>query len=284
MSRIETQPELVRRLPAMLGEAAIDPADWTAEELASANDWVFELSRSDVAEIDGAIAAAEARGLDIMEIGIEDFPLPALDAKLAALKHQLMDGRGVALLRGLPVERLGAARTAMAYWGMGLRVGEPVSQNAKGHLLGHVADLVGAHIKTPSHRGYQTNATMHYHCDSCDVAALLCVHKAKSGGMTMVASSTAIHNEMVRRRPDLARAGRRVVPRLPRGSTAQQEAVVRVAGVQLRRQLSGGELAGSIYPLGPALRRRAGILRCPARGDGAPDFSRRRAVVRCSPR
>jgi len=167
---------------------------------------VFELSQSDITEIDSAIAAVEARGLGIMDIGIDDFPLPELDAKLTLLKHQLMDGRGVALLPGLPVDRLGAARTAIAYWAMGLRVGDPVSQNAKGHLLGHVADLVGSDIKTLSNRGYQTNATMHYHCDSCDVAALLCVHQAKSGGMTMVASSLAIHNEMVNRRPDLVRA------------------------------------------------------------------------------
>ncbi len=116
-------------------EPAIDPADWTGEELARANDWVFELAPSDIAEIDAAIALVEARGLDIMDIGIADFPLPTLDAKLASVKGQLMDGRGVALLRGLPVGRLGPARTAMAYWGTGLRIGEPVSQNAKGHLL-----------------------------------------------------------------------------------------------------------------------------------------------------
>ena len=205
MSRTETQRGPVRRRPAVPCERAIDPADWTGEELARANDWVFELAPSDIAEIDAAIAVVESRGLDIMDIGIADFPLPTLDAKLASVKRQLIDGRGVALLRGLPVGRLGPARTAMAYWGTGLRIGEPVSQNAKGHLLGHVVDLVGSDIETPSHRGYQTSATMHYHCDSCDVAALLCVRQAKSGGVTMAASSLAIHNEMVRRRPDLAR-------------------------------------------------------------------------------
>jgi hypothetical protein len=196
----------VQRRPAVPYETAIDPADWRPEELAEADDWKFDLTAPDIAEIDEALASVEARGLDIMNIGITDFALPGLDAKLAAVRHQLMDGRGVALLRGLPVERLGPERTAKAYWGMGLRIGEPVSQNARGHLLGHVADLVGDDIRTPSHRGYQTNATMHYHCDSCDVATLLCVRQAKSGGVTMVASSLAIHNEMVRRRPDLVRA------------------------------------------------------------------------------
>jgi hypothetical protein len=205
LTRTEAQESSARRHPAAPGLPAIDPADWTADELARADDWVFELEPSDIAEIDTAITSVEARGLDIMDIGVDDFPLPTLDAKLAGIKHQLMDGRGVALLRGLPVERLGAARTAMAFWGIGLRVGEPVSQNAKGHMLGHVADLVGSDIQTPSHRGYQTNATMHYHCDSCDLVVLLCKRQAKSGGVTSAASSVAIHNEIIRRRPDLAR-------------------------------------------------------------------------------
>ena len=204
LSGIDFQPGSARRLPALPCEPAVDPAVWTGDELARATDWVYELAPSDIAEIDGAIAAVEARGLDIMDIRVDDFPLPTLDGKLASVKDQLMDGRGIALLRGLPVGRRGPARTAMAYWGTGLRIGEPVSQNAKGHLLGHVVDLVGSDIETPSHRGYQTSATMHYHCDSCDVAALLCVRQAKSGGVTMAASSLAIHNEMVRRRPDLA--------------------------------------------------------------------------------
>ena len=71
----------------MPGETAIDPANWTAEELASANDWVFQLSQSEIAEINSAIAAVESRGDDIMDIRIANFPLPILDAKLAALKH-----------------------------------------------------------------------------------------------------------------------------------------------------------------------------------------------------
>lgn len=206
MSQTDFDRATTERRPAIPLETVVDPADWTAGELAGADDWVFDLTSSDRAEIDAAIAAVEDRGLDIMEIGIDDFRLPTLDAKLADVKRQLLDGRGVALLRGLPVERLGLARTGMAFWGLGLRIGEPVSQNAQGHLLGHVADLVGSDIETPSHRGYQTSATMHYHCDSCDVAALLCVRQAKSGGVTMVASSVAIHNQMIRRRPDLARA------------------------------------------------------------------------------
>lgn len=36
-------------------------------------------------------------------------------------------------------------------------------------------------------------------------AALLCLHNAKEGGLSGWSSSISVHNEIVRRRPDLAR-------------------------------------------------------------------------------
>jgi hypothetical protein len=52
-------------------------------------------------------------------------------------------------------------------------------------------------------RGYQTNATMDYHSDQCDIVTLLCIHTAKSGGMSKVVSSVAVYNELLKRRPEL---------------------------------------------------------------------------------
>ena len=39
----------------------------------------------------------------------------------------------------------------------------------------------------------------------CACAALLCLHNAKEGGLSSWSSSISVHNEIVRRRPDLAR-------------------------------------------------------------------------------
>ena len=46
-----------------------------------------------------------------------------------------------ALFAGFPVDRLSQAEAATAWFGFGLHWGTPVSQNAKGHVLGHVKDL-----------------------------------------------------------------------------------------------------------------------------------------------
>lgn len=51
---------------------------------------------------------------------------------------QVRFGRGWALIRGVPVHRYSQVESAIAYWGFGLYWGSARSQNAKGHILGHV--------------------------------------------------------------------------------------------------------------------------------------------------
>jgi hypothetical protein len=192
------------REPAVAMQKVIDPADWTGADLEAGDDWKYALTEADIAEIEAALASVEARGLEIKDITRDDFPLPHLDAKLAAIKDQLVHGRGLAMLEGIPVERWDIRQAAIAYWGVALRIGEQVSQNYKGHLLGHVYDLVGPdRDQNSSVRAYHSSAELAYHSDSCDVVVLMCLNQAKSGGGNRLASTVAIYNEMLRRRPDL---------------------------------------------------------------------------------
>jgi hypothetical protein len=93
---------------------------------------------------------------------------------------------------------------AFAFWGLGLHMGIPVSQNARGHLLGHVIDEGLDFNKDNGVRGYQTRLRLPYHTDSSDVVGLLCLRPARSGGLSSVASTNSCYNEVLRRRPDLA--------------------------------------------------------------------------------
>ena len=116
---------------------------------------------------------------------------------------ELLHGRGFALLRGLPVERWSIREAATAYFGIGSHFGSARSQNAKGHVLGHVRDLGLNAEKDPTARVYQTRERQTYHTNSCDVVGLLCLKTAKSGGASALVSSMTIYNEMLKRRPDL---------------------------------------------------------------------------------
>lgn len=179
------------------------PSVWRGPEMARRDDWIVHLDADDVRELEDALASAKRRGLRVPALGREDFAIPRVARKLEGVREALENGRGFALVRGLPVQRYAKADAAMLYWGIGAQLGPGFAQNAQGDMLGHVRDL-GADWKTDMRaRGYQTRLHLPFHNDSTDVVALLCLQQARRGGASRIVSSTAIHNEFVVRRPDL---------------------------------------------------------------------------------
>ncbi len=180
------------------------PSAWIGADMRTREaEWSYRLSPVEVAEIETAVQAVRARDLDLADIRREDFPLPTLGPALERLCAEVLDGRGFVLLRGMPVENRPIEESAAAYWGVGTYFGSARSQNAKGHLLGHVYDLGGRSETNPHIRSYATAERQNYHIDRCDVVALLCLRRAKSGGLSAIVSSMTLHNVMARRRPDL---------------------------------------------------------------------------------
>jgi hypothetical protein len=171
-------------------------AAWRGKDVAG---WQREFSAAEIAEIEAAVDAC--RG-DPAALSPANFSLPTLGPALRAILKELLEGRGFILLRGLPVQSWSRERQALAYLGIGAWLGRFCSQNAKGHLLGHVKDL-GLDIRDPNVRYYQTNRKLEYHTDSVDIVGLLCLQPAKAGGESYIASSMTVYNEILRRRPDL---------------------------------------------------------------------------------
>lgn len=180
-----------------------DPALWTKEQMAATSDWLYVLSEEDIAELDSLVERLDGEIADILDITEQRAAFARLAPKLAAIRGEVMDGRGFAVLRGIPVERYTRRQAAIAFWCVGLHIGVPVSQNALGHLLGHVTDLGDTSFDNPQNRGYQTHDALPFHSDFTDIVGLLCLHPAKAGGESLVTSSIAIHNEMLRRDPQL---------------------------------------------------------------------------------
>ena len=170
--------------------------------MAARGDWIEHLDAQDLAEIEAAVAPLDAAGADIAHIVRADFALPRLALRMNRILADVQDGRGFVLLRGLPVQRWSLRQSAIAFFGLGAHLGSARSQNAKGHVLGHVQDL-GLSSSDPTVRIYQTPERQTFHTDSCDIVGLLCLQTAQSGGLSALVSSTTIFNEMLRRRPDL---------------------------------------------------------------------------------
>jgi hypothetical protein len=190
------------------------PMVWEGRELARSTDWIRPLSPAALDEIDAALRSAQARGLAWRDIRKKDFPLPGVSAELAQVNRDLEWGRGLVLLRGLPVERYADDELRAIWWGLGCHLGTAVTQNAHGELIGEVRDeirLYGEVVQpaVPRTEGVTSRAKarssgpLRWHTDRCDVVGLLCVRAARLGGTSRVVSVPAVSNAILARRPDL---------------------------------------------------------------------------------
>jgi hypothetical protein len=188
-------------MPEMLLEPVRDQSAWKSADYENSESWIYRLSEQEVAEIEAALKGIQARGLSVPDFGRDEFPLPTLAEKIGRAIEDVEDGRGFALLRGLPVEKYDLDTLRMIYWGIGAYFGDPISQNSKGQILADVVDL-GNDYGDINSRGYKTNATLLPHVDSSDTVALLCVNTGRSGGESMLSSSISIYNEILEHHRD----------------------------------------------------------------------------------
>src|SRR5687768_16552739 len=179
----------------------VAPFAWKGADLQGRTDWIRPFKSEELKEIDAALQGVKRRGLNWVDVTREDFPLPGLAPELARIAQELETGRGMILLRGLPLEYT-PDDLRMAYWGMGANLGTAVLQGGRGELLGAVEDEQ-KDLDITRRRGAKTAQALPFHGDRSDIVGLLCVRKAKSGGLSRIASAAAIHNEVLRRRPDL---------------------------------------------------------------------------------
>ena len=178
-------------------------SSWYGPDMARRkNEWIIQLASSEIVELEAAAEPLLASGQNIATLTPAHFPLPLLAPKLAALREELIHGRGFALIRGLHVVQYSEREAGTIFYGLGCHLGSPRSQNASGHMLGHVRDL-GLKSSDANVRIYQTNERQTFHTDSCDVVGLLCLKRAKTGGESLLVSAAAIFAEMQKERPDL---------------------------------------------------------------------------------
>lgn len=190
-------------LDPTLPERIEGPAAWLGREIqAREGDWLVHLTEAQIADLEQAARRYLSFGRDIGEITREDFPLGPFAVHLEGLKHKLLNGIGFEVLRGLPVADHSQEMAAAIFCGVGAHLGSARSQNAAGHILGHVRNL-GADPNDPNARIYQTAARQSFHTDSADVVGLLCLREAMEGGDSLLVSAETIYNRMRATRPDL---------------------------------------------------------------------------------
>jgi Taurine catabolism dioxygenase TauD, TfdA family len=178
------------------------PAAWKRRNLVDVP-WRVRLSLDEIAETRRAVSEWQAKKLPLATMTQSDFRLPKLAPSIAAWRREVSYGRGLQVVSGVPVDAWSAEESSIFFWGLGQHLGLPGAQNRKGDLLGHVRDT-GADKDDRYVRQYLTTQNIPFHCDAADMVGLLCLTKAKSGGLSRIASSVSVYNELLRRRPDLA--------------------------------------------------------------------------------
>ena len=186
-------------------------AAWYGADMARSHAWVRSLGEREQGELDAALT--RVRFMPLIEIAKEDFPLAATADLLAAASEELENGLGAVRIAGIPVSRYGEDEVRRVFWGLCAHLGTAMYQNARGEIMGEVRDE--SRDPTPSYVASQdgrvkssrartrSTGALRFHTDRTDVIALLCARNAKEGGVSKLASTVTIYNEMLNRRPDL---------------------------------------------------------------------------------
>lgn len=180
------------------------PCAWKAADLRQDSSWIYQLSGAEIAEVEAALMAVKKSGVTLLSMRAHDFPVPAIAQRMREVSRQLEDGRGIALVRGVPVARYDDQDLEKIYWGLSICLGVVIAQNTKGDHIGHVRDegLQWGQVSAGELvRGYRTNAYMPFHSDPTDRVGLFCAQKARVGGLSSIASSIAIYNEILATAP-----------------------------------------------------------------------------------
>jgi len=181
------------------------PAAWTRAAANDTSAWTVTFTADECKQIIAAAKslAAENRPTHEIEQHFFEQQSDTLHQTLHRAAEDVLTGRGFVLFRGFPLDSLTQSEAAYGYAAVGRYFGQVVAQNPKGDVIGKVMNYAKDWKADASVRGYQTGMHMDFHSDSCDCVALLCMHPAKSGGLSAIVSSVAIYNHMKTHTPDL---------------------------------------------------------------------------------
>jgi hypothetical protein len=206
--------------------------------MARSDRWVKDVPAHVAEQIDRAIGRTE--GVDWRRINRDNFSLPETAAFFDDVREELENGSGMVKIRGLEVGRYDEAQLRRLWYGLGWQLGTPMYQNRRGEVMRDIRDegmgagaqQYGATLDASGKQFLSSGArtltpgALRFHTDRCDVVGLLCVRQASEGGVSKLASSATVYNEMLKRRPDLHALLCRPIPRSRFGEEAGGEHVV----------------------------------------------------------
>jgi alpha-ketoglutarate-dependent taurine dioxygenase len=200
---------------AFAGSAAWQGTDF-ADARPGSEPWTYRLPAAVLSELDTAMRRIRAAGRDITTLSHADFPAPSFLADAAALRQEVIAGRGFVVITGLPLESYTGEEATLLYWGIATYLGRPIPQNAQDDYLFAVRDegynfqrdygAAGVRIsRTAAAIDFHTDSSACYAGYTPDIVSLLALQTAKAGGMTALISAQTVHNILRREHPECLR-------------------------------------------------------------------------------
>ncbi|WP_428490431.1 TauD/TfdA family dioxygenase [Rhodopila sp.] len=218
----------------MTHSAIETPAAWRAAEVAAGGSWLRHLTAAEADAVTTMLQAVRATAKPMLQLTRTDVPLGAFASVLAEVTDKLEQGIGFKTIRGLPADQFSADDNRLLFWAIGTHLGVARPQGKASQLMSDVRSA-GGQYRGAGGRGYNTNAELDYHVDGTDVVGLYCLQTARSGGLSRIASSIAIHNEILRRDPVLLDRLYRPLPHNRQNEEADDEPPFYMAPVYSRR-------------------------------------------------
>lgn len=181
------------------------PKPWKAADLKQSAHWMRRLTQAEQAGIRKGLDAFLASGIPMTQAIGADFPFENINTLIADIRRELYSEFGMIVLKDFPIKGLTEPDIQAMYWGFTNHLGLLRPQGKDSGLIKHVKDAGGAY-RNATGRGYNTNSELDFHTDLSDIVGLLCLHDAKSGGVSRVCSSLAIFEQMQHETPELAKA------------------------------------------------------------------------------
>src|SRR3984893_11380094 len=183
-----------------LCRALIDhPSAWKVADFKTPADYTIELSATQLQDIERAMGQMKAAGLGLDDLQREHFEVPSLRPVIDEIRREIEDGRGLGVVRRLPVEDYSKDEIGIIFWGFGTYFGRGLSPSVLGDRLGHVKDFSR---EDPLARAYRNKQELSPHTDSCDLVGLACLRDAKLGGVSRLTSALTVHNVMLEEYPE----------------------------------------------------------------------------------
>ncbi len=173
------------------------PSAWTPATLGNKDGLRLTLSEEELAAIETLLERTNHQRPQ--EVTRAEFDHPTVNRLLDRVRDVIMNGRGILIVSGVAPQRFSEEAFERIYWGFGTHLGIGAVQSGNGDRLGYVQNNPEDEVK----RGYRGQGELHMHTDSYEVVGLMCVRRAKAGGSSGLAPSLSIHNEILRKRPEL---------------------------------------------------------------------------------